>query len=88
MLPLAVLSLTVENVANIFRKVKQITTFYRMYRNNIPPEKQVEPTTAAVWWLEHSTDRRWRRIIYNLDQTGETDIADELIPFAESPIGM
>ena len=49
-------------------------------------EKAMEK--CIEWWLEHATDISWRKIIHNLDEAGETAVADGLRQYAEPPSGI
>ena len=53
----------------------------------IPSEHLKDPSSAADWWVKNGADRRWRRIIYELDRLGKTEIADVLMPCSEPPPG-
>ena len=49
-------------------------------------DKAVEK--CIEWWLEHATDVSWRQIIYCLDCTEETAVADGLRQYAEPLSGI
>ena len=49
-------------------------------------DKAVEE--CIEWWLEHSTDVSWRKIIHTLVEKGETNAADGLRQYAEPPSGV
>lgn len=53
----------------------------------IPDEHCTDPVSAAAWWVREGRDRRWRVIIYWLDEVGEVELAEELMPYSESPSG-
>ena len=55
---------------------------------DIPDAHHTNPHTAAEWWMRNSENKRWRSIIWCLDQVGRTGIADELIPYSEPPSGV
>ena len=84
--PSSVLPLTPKNVASVFSAV-DLTKKELREELGIPSEHPNDPSSAADWWMKNAKDRRWRRIIYELDRLGETEIADELMPYSEPPPG-
>ena len=84
------LLLSSENVATVFKTgvltKRGVFSFY--WWLGIPDNIAKDPLSAAYWWVRHGEDRRWRRIIFALDDAGETAIADELMPYSEPPSGV
>ena len=93
------LPLTEENVASLF-KTGVLTFKSVIYHEDlshycsfgqllgVPDHLISNPLSAASWWVRHGKDRRWRVIIYYLDDVGETGIADELMSYSEPPLGV
>ena len=52
------------------------------------PDEDKAMIMCTEWWLEHTTDRSWRQVIYCLDFVEETEIADGLRQYAEPPAGI
>lgn len=68
----------------MFKTVFGTYNFRRLANHfGIPDDKRTNPLTAAEWWLSNYRDRRWRSLIYYLDQIEETGLADELLPYSE-----
>ena len=56
-------------------------------RLNIPGDKR--DVDSATEYYSNSTDqRKMRKMIFNLDEMGDTALADSVMEFAEPPAGM
>ena len=86
------LPLSIENVACVFKtgvlKKRGGVGVRFGWWLGIPEEHFTDPLSASSWWIRHGEDRRWRKIIFRLDDVGETEIADELMPYSEPPSGV
>ena len=96
---LIVLPLTAENVASVFMtgvltkssSIRGSSGFETLSFGEllgIHGDLINHPLRAAAWWVRQGKDRRWRLIIYYLDDIGETELAEELMPYSEPPSGM
>ena len=74
-----------QNVAYVFRAAGSTRLTSELH---IPHDKRNNPLAAAEWWVTNSEDKRWRKIILELDWVGKTAIADELMPYSEPPSGV
>ena len=81
------LPLTVENVAAVFSRLRDLTQLSHFVYLKIPKDHCHSAESAARWWLEHGQDRTWRRIIWVLDAIEETSAADDILHCAEPPPG-
>lgn len=81
--------MTEENVAYAFKNRVLIKGLHMGMSEllNIPGDLLDDPLGAASWWIRQGKDRRWRVIVYYLDNVEETGLADELMPFSEPPPG-
>lgn len=80
--------MTPENVATVFKTGILTNKDFSFRALGIPKDHLNNPLTAAQWWLKNGKNRSWRYIIYSLDKVGATRIADQLMPYSESPSGM
>ena len=77
------LPLTVENVAAVFSRVRDLTPLSYSSTLNIPVDRCHSAESAARWWLEHGQERTWRKLIKALDIMGETSVLDDILHCAE-----
>ena len=78
---------TVDNVRPIFEKTRDLKGL--CYELFIPPDKRTNAATAAEWYVNHPRGARtWRRMIWGLDRTGDTSLADSIMDRAEPPAGV
>ena len=91
------LPLTAENVACVFKTgvLTKCSTIFRASHYlsfgellGMHDDLINDPLRAAAWWVRQGKDRRWRLIIYYLDNVGETELADLLMPYSEPPSGV
>ena len=87
------LPLTSENVGAVFRTgvlTKVLHGYFALtFGRELGISESIEdPLSAAACWVREGEDRRWKVIIYHLDWVGETEIADELMPYSEPPSGV
>ena len=74
-------------MANVFETMGLACADFIYWGLGIPEKYLATAYTAADWWVTNAEDRSWRRIIYFLDNTGDTDVAEVLIPYCEPPSG-
>ena len=86
---LTVTPLTVDSVREVFKNTSNLRRLC-IYYLNIPHYKSSDAAaTAAEYYVNHSrVYRRWRWIIWGLDQIGDTALADSIMSCAEPSTGM
>ena len=84
---LTVTPLTVDSVREVFKNTSDLITLY--FYLNIPRDKSSDAATAAEYYVNHSRKHsKGRRIIWGLDQIGDTALADSIMSCAEPSTGM
>lgn len=81
------LPLTTDNVVCAFKAVTGDSYRFHLLLG-IPYQYRDHPLKAAEWWVAHGKDQSWKRIIYALDEVGQTEVADLLMPYSELPSGV
>lgn len=86
---LTVTPLTVNNVRPIFEKTQDLKQFCFQLNALFPHDKQKDAATAAEWYVSNATrTKSWRSVIYSLDWTGDTALAESIMNLAELHAGV
>ena len=84
---LTVTPLTVDSVREVFKNTCDLSLLC-IYLG-IPHYKSSDAATAAEYYVNHSrVHRRGTRIIWDLDEIGDTALADSIMSCAEPSTGM
>ena len=76
---LTVVPITVENVRHVLEKTSDLKRL--CIRLGIPDNKRDDAATAADYFVNHVTlDKSWKWIIWLLDDIGDTDVAESIMP--------
>ena len=84
---LTVVPITVENVRPVLEKTSDLNDL--CFHLGIPYNKRDDAATAADYFVNHATQRRsWKWIIWELDDIGDTDVAESIMENAEPSAGV
>ena len=84
---LTVVPLSVDKVQALFEKASHLTVLCSDL--GIPNVKRGDAATAAEYYVNNDTGMRgWRWLIWFLDCTGDTDLANSIMEYAEPPEGV
>ena len=75
----------IARLKNVFVKTKNLSHLHNTF--NIPVNKR--DIDSTVQYFSMSTDpRKMRKLIFRLDENGDTFLADSVMEYAEPPAGM
>ena len=84
---LTVVPITVENVRPVLEKTSDRIDLCSFLR--IPDNKRDDAATAADYFVNRVMQyKSWKRIIWELDNIGDTDVAESIVENAEPSAGV